>query len=145
SVPLQQTVVDRPPASPANPVTLLTPPLWLFVLLSTVGSILVLTVWIIIFKRSKRNNVTPEPGPEPVQKAEVQTEAHLLLSDGLSQTQAPTPCVHLHLGASTESKREGGPVLDKQWLPKYSTTREHRIPLPATELGGTALVTTKTV
>lgn len=30
-------------------------------------------------------------------------------------------------------------------LPPCGQAREHRIPLPATELGGTALVTTKTV
>uniref|UniRef100_A0AAQ4RWV5 Uncharacterized protein n=1 Tax=Gasterosteus aculeatus aculeatus TaxID=481459 RepID=A0AAQ4RWV5_GASAC len=69
---------------------------------------------------------------------------------------APSPCAHLHLGGQTGHKWAEGftacsdPAkhdgMDEiPGMRACSTTREHRIPLPAIELGGTVLVTTKTV
>lgn len=91
---------------------------------------------------------------EPLQKTDAGSTSHSLPSGGNSH---PSLCpFHLRLEtqstlqwvedispnrASTkhaESEKSSG-------LPSCSTVREHRIPLPATELGGTALVTTKTV
>uniref|UniRef100_A0A3Q3JVW9 Uncharacterized protein n=1 Tax=Monopterus albus TaxID=43700 RepID=A0A3Q3JVW9_MONAL len=68
----------------------------------------------------------------------------------------PSPCPHLYLGTQTGlTWEEGLPLCGAPLKPSgtevggalsaCSTVTEHRIPLPATELGGTALVTTKTV
>lgn len=104
-----------------------------------------------------------EPAQEPLQKTEPPATMHPLPSErnghaGMLQraAEAPSPCPHLHLEAQTGSKWDEGFITCKDpakhagtdgggGLPACSTVREHRIPLPATELGGTALVTTKTV
>ncbi|XP_037648629.1 uncharacterized protein LOC119501921 isoform X2 [Sebastes umbrosus] len=154
-----------PPAR-ADAVMLLSPALWIFVVLATLGSILALALWFIIYKRQTRHISTSEdaePQQEPLQKTEPPAKIHPPPPERNGQAEmlqraawAPPPCPHLHLGAQTGSNweedftacrdpakyagTEGG-----RGLPTCSTMREHRFPLPATELGGTALVTTKTV
>lgn len=154
------------PVPQANPMMVLSPALWIFVVLATVGSILALTLWFIIYRRETRHSNTSEeaePGLEPLQKTEPLEVINPLPSErnGPAQVfqreaEASLSCLHLHLGTQTDSKwadgfiacrdiarhagKEGGEAPSA-----YSMMREHKIPLPATELGGTALVTTKTV
>ncbi|KAK2833778.1 hypothetical protein Q5P01_017667 [Channa striata] len=143
-----------------NPVTPLNPTVCAIVVLVTMGSVLALAVWLIIYKRQSRLSSTSadsEPAHEPLHKTE--PPATILpppsQSNGQAATfqfEAPSPCPHL--GVQTCSKREGdftvcrGPTRQTEGgrgVPACHTMTEHRIPLPATELGGTALVTTKTV
>ncbi|XP_053194663.1 tumor necrosis factor receptor superfamily member 13C-like [Scomber japonicus] len=150
----------------ANPVMMLSPALWIFVGLATVGSIVALVLWFVIYRQQTRNSSTSEdaePGQEPLQKTEPPIKICPLPSERNCQAETlqraagnPAPCAHLHLGDQTSSKWEEGFTACRGpakhagtegvgGLLTCSTMREHRIPLPATELGGTALVTTKTV
>ncbi|XP_023287441.1 uncharacterized protein LOC111673805 [Seriola lalandi dorsalis] len=151
------------PVPQADPMLMLSPALWIFVVLATMGSILALALWFIIYRRETRQGSTSEdaePGLEPLQKT-----IHPPPSERNGQAQmfqraaeAPWSCPHLHLGAQTGSKWEdcSGIIACRglakhagkeagEGLPACSRMRGHKIPLPATELGGTALVTTKTV
>lgn len=100
---------------------------------------------------------------EPLQKAEPPSAlCSLLPSRGMSRAdalpgaaEAGPPCPHLQPDPQTGLQwQEGGmkrELARATWmeggggLSPCSKVQEHRIPLPATELGGTALVTTKTV
>ncbi|AWP18579.1 Hypothetical protein SMAX5B_005754 [Scophthalmus maximus] len=160
-------VRNTAPATQVDAVTALSPALWIFVVLATVGSILVLALWFVIYRRQTRPSSTPgeaEPGQESLQKTEPKATIHPLPSERNGQeemflraAEAVSPCAHLHLGAQRGSEREEGFIACRghakhageeagRGQSACSTMREHnRLPLPATELGGTALVTTKTV
>eukprot|EP00064_Thunnus_orientalis_P002788 superscaffoldBa00000213_g2796 len=148
----------------ANPVMMLSPALWIFVGLATVGSIVALALWFVIYRRQTRiSSTSEEPGQEPLQKTEPPAKIYPLPSEINGQGEIlqraagnPSPCPHLHLRDQTSLKWEEGFTACRGpakyagtegcgELPTCSSMREHRIPLPATELGGTALVTTKTV
>ncbi|XP_068574870.1 tumor necrosis factor receptor superfamily member 13C-like isoform X2 [Cebidichthys violaceus] len=164
--PLATVVQLRSTAPTAHSVMLLSPALWIFVVLATLGSILALALWFIIYKRQTRHSSTSEEAglqQEPLQKTEPPAKSQPPPSERNGQAEmlqraawTVSPCSHLHLGAQTGKKWEEGftacsdPAKHAgtegfRGLPTCSTTREHRIPLPATELGGTVLVTTKTV
>uniref|UniRef100_A0A8D2ZXU3 Uncharacterized protein n=1 Tax=Scophthalmus maximus TaxID=52904 RepID=A0A8D2ZXU3_SCOMX len=151
-------VRNTAPATQVDAVTALSPALWIFVVLATVGSILVLALWFVIYRRQTR------PRQESLQKTEPKATIHPLPSERNGQeemflraAEAVSPCAHLHLGAQRGSEREEGFIACRghakhageeagRGQSACSTMREHnRLPLPATELGGTALVTTKTV
>ncbi|KAM7386450.1 hypothetical protein PAMA_009189 [Pampus argenteus] len=160
------------PAAQADPVMsahehvpMLSLALWISVGLATMGSILALALWFVIYRQQTRLSSTSdaEPGQEPLQKTEPPTKIYQLPSERNSQAETlqraeanSSPCPHLHLEDQTCSKWEEGFTAcrgpakhagaeEGGGLPTCSNLREHRIPLPATELGGTALVTTKTV
>lgn len=91
------------------------------------------------------------PAQQPLQKTE---KEHLLPVE--SNGQAEGTAGASSLGVQTGFKSEDGftacrdPIKyigrgGSEGSPTCSTVRAHTIPLPATELGGTALVTTKTV
>lgn len=145
-------------------MVVLSPTLWISVVL--VGSILALTVWFIIYKRQTRRGRTSEDGmprQELLQKVQPAAKLHPLPSERNGQAEifqraaeAPSPCFHVHSGSQTGSEWENGFTACRDLMmrggtevgggsPACSTMAEHRIPLPATELGGTALVTTKTM
>ncbi|XP_022073645.1 uncharacterized protein LOC110968127 isoform X2 [Acanthochromis polyacanthus] len=149
--------------TPTESMMALNPFLWIFVVLATLGSILALALWFIIYRRQTRRSSTPEealPALELLHNTDPPAEFHSERNGQgeMFQRAAETSslCHHQHLGAQTGTKwednfnacrgpaghagPEGGGVLSA-----CSTMVEHRIPLPATELGGTALVTTKTV
>ncbi|XP_036944037.1 uncharacterized protein LOC119013526 [Acanthopagrus latus] len=149
-----------------NPVMVLSPALWIFVVLATLGSILTLALWFIIYRRQNSLSSTSEDAEqqqEPPQKTEPPAIIHSQPLQGNGHAHmlqrgaaAPSPCSHPHLGAQAGSQWEGSLASNRdptkyagtdggRGLPTCSTVREHRIPLPATELGGTALVTTKTM
>ncbi|XP_076609019.1 uncharacterized protein LOC143334228 isoform X2 [Chaetodon auriga] len=159
-------VRSTPRTAQASTAMVLSPALWIFVVLATVGSILALALWFIIYRRQSSLSSTSEdaePQQEPLQKTEPPAVIHSLPSETNSHADmlqraagAPSPCSHLHLGAQTDSQWEegfaayGDPTKHAgmeggRGLHTCSIMREHRIPLPATELGGTALVTTKTI
>ncbi|XP_044037740.1 uncharacterized protein LOC122869137 [Siniperca chuatsi] len=154
------------PAAQADLVMVLSPALWIFVVLATLGSVLALALWFIIYRRQTSHSSTsedPKPQQEPLQKTEPPSKIYPPPSErnGHAEmvqraTGAPSPCPHLHLGAQTGFKWEEGFTACRDHakhagteggggLSACSTMREHRVPLPATELGGTALVTTKTM
>ncbi|KAM9844258.1 uncharacterized protein ACBR49_013359 [Aulostomus maculatus] len=147
------------PTAPSDPVTVLSPTLWIFVVFATLGSSLALVLWLIIYRQQTRSSSTSEdtePGLEPLQKTPTKTHSPLPernSSDEMMQkaASAPPPCPHLHPEAQTGSDREDGssncrgPANHAGAEEGGGPVRAHRVPLPATELGGTALVTTKTV
>ncbi|XP_075888372.1 uncharacterized protein LOC142892250 isoform X2 [Nelusetta ayraudi] len=141
----------------------LSPLLCTFVALATLGSILVLAVWCFLYrKHSSRSRASVGGGgdeeegqQEPLQKAEPPSEG-MSRADALpGAAEAGPPCPHLQPDPQAGLQwQEGGmkrELARATWmegrggLPRCSKVQEHRIPLPATELGGTALVTTKTV
>lgn len=105
----------------------------------------------------------PEPGLDPLAKTEppVKILPPPLDRNGpyisvQKETEALPFFSNLGVGAQIGLQQEEGPTICgrplNQGFPERdrcvvmcNTLREHRIPLPATELGGTALVTTKTV
>ncbi|XP_029364591.1 uncharacterized protein LOC115047650 [Echeneis naucrates] len=156
----------RAPTPQADPIMMLSPALWIFVVLGTVGSIMALVLWFMIYRRESRHCSTSddaESGPQPLQKAEPLATINPLTSDSNGHAQmcqgtaeAPSSSTHLHSVDQTGSKWEDGVIAYKSpandagkeggiGQTTCSIMREHKIPLPATELGGTALVTTKTV
>lgn len=52
-------VRNTAPATQVDAVTALSPALWIFVVLATVGSILVLALWFVIYRRQTRPSSTP--------------------------------------------------------------------------------------
>ncbi|XP_070778978.1 tumor necrosis factor receptor superfamily member 13C-like [Enoplosus armatus] len=154
------------PTAQANLVMVLSPALWIFVVLATLGSILALVHWFIIYRRQTSHSNTLEDAElqqESLQKTEPPSKVYPRPSERNSHAEmlqreagAPSPCPHLCLGAQTDLKWKEGFTACRDHakhseteggggLSACSTMREHRVPLPATELGGTALVTTKTV
>ncbi|KAM9345652.1 uncharacterized protein ABDE67_012250 [Symphorus nematophorus] len=161
-----QVMVRTAHTAQVNPLMVLSPALWIFVMLATLGSILALVLWFIIYRRQASLGSTSEDAEqqqEPLQKTEPPAIIHSLPSETNSPAVmlqraagAPSPCSHLHLGAQTGTQWEEGFTAYRdptkhagtegaRGLPTCSRLSEHRIPLPATELGGTALVTTKTM
>lgn len=60
-----------------------------------------------------------------------------------SSAEPPLALAQFHAESQTGSKREEDVIVCRG--PERQAMSDHRVPLPATELGGTALVTTKTV
>uniref|UniRef100_UPI0037E906D9 uncharacterized protein n=1 Tax=Semicossyphus pulcher TaxID=241346 RepID=UPI0037E906D9 len=153
-------------ATKFHPEMVLGPALWIFVILAMLGSILALALWFIIYRQQTRPSSTPgdpEPQQEPLQKPEPPVIIHSLpteISNHAEMMQraagAHSPCVHMYPGAQMATRWEEGFTACRDptrhagtevggGLLTCCTAREHRVPLPATELGGTVLVTTKTV
>ncbi|XP_061701996.1 uncharacterized protein LOC133514365 isoform X2 [Syngnathoides biaculeatus] len=151
----------------------LSPVLWIVVGLTTLGSIVALALWFVIYRWQRRLRRTSEvePGPEPPQKIKPSTEGHFSATQrgrGIpdEMLHRASACGHLsHQGPHDTSKWEGGSAIcgapwecqkatggretdgaeDPGDLSVCNAMTEHRLPLPATELGGTTLVTAKTV
>ncbi|KAL6103319.1 uncharacterized protein ACO6RY_02743 [Pungitius sinensis] len=151
------------PAAQAHSVMMLTPALWVFVVLGTVGSIVALALWFVIYKRQTSTSVDAELQQHPPQKTDQPAKSQPSTPERNGQAEimqtaawAPPPCAHLHLESQTGNRWEEGFTACSDpakhvgrdvvlGLRACSTTREHTIPLPAIELGGTVLVTTKTM
>ncbi|CAG5897488.1 unnamed protein product [Menidia menidia] len=147
-------------------VALLSPSLWICVILATLGSVLAVTLWLVISRQQARSNSSSGdavPDQQPLQKTEASAKEHPPPSETNGRAEvfhraaeAPSPCHRLHLGAPKDSRWDDGFTGSRGpsrhsctggggAAPACSPTADHRVPLPATELGGTALVTTKTV
>uniref|UniRef100_A0AAY5JVM9 Uncharacterized protein n=1 Tax=Esox lucius TaxID=8010 RepID=A0AAY5JVM9_ESOLU len=132
------------------------PAVWISVVVVLNGSILALFLWFIIYRkqrRHRRTTVDPE-APETRSKAKPAVETDCKAAAVQSEKEAPPSCCHLNGGpqtyfgqeASTYNRAPGcGPLGEVGSVFMCSSQREHGIPLPATELGDAALVTTKTV
>ncbi|XP_061566978.1 uncharacterized protein LOC133421412 [Cololabis saira] len=153
-------------AAKADALLVLSPTLWICVTLITLGSFLALTFWFLICRRqtgASANSEAAEPELEHLQKPQPPPIFNPPLSERNGQpamfqraNEASFPCHQSHPGVQTGStmgngfsvcrgpighgSKDGGEALHA-----CSTTADHKVPLPATELGGTALVTTKTV
>uniref|UniRef100_A0A3B4HCU1 Uncharacterized LOC102200102 n=1 Tax=Pundamilia nyererei TaxID=303518 RepID=A0A3B4HCU1_9CICH len=169
---LVHTCVPKPPLTVVNQLkainttvkptsmVVLSPTLWISVVVVVVGSILALTLWFIIYKRQTRRSSTSGKDNKLLMPP---AKLHPLPSERNGQAEifqraaeAPSPCSHGHSGSQTGSEWENGFTACRDLMMRggaevggdssaCSTMAEHRIPLPATELGGTALVTTKTM
>ncbi|CAL8302353.1 unnamed protein product [Merluccius merluccius] len=136
------------------------PFLWAAVAVVATGSILALVLWTLIYRRHRNHsNGLPPPTLEPMDKTDPLAGVHkspaLVVhpAESIQRDQEP-PCPHLDGGThSTDSRHVtdshpccvGGLKPGVTWVGEAGATgRKHRIPLPATELGDTTLVTAKT-
>ncbi|KAM4530763.1 uncharacterized protein PAE49_023148 [Odontesthes bonariensis] len=163
---IESRLTAKTTTATADSMSVLSPALWICVILATLGSVLAVTLWFVIFRRQTRDSGSPDeavPDQELLQKTEPPAKFHSPPSDKNGQAEmfqraaeASSPRHQLPLGAQKDSEWEGGftgcmgPARygckeGSGELPACSTMADHRVPLPATELGGTALVTTKTV
>uniref|UniRef100_A0A3Q2FSC8 Uncharacterized protein n=1 Tax=Cyprinodon variegatus TaxID=28743 RepID=A0A3Q2FSC8_CYPVA len=165
TVPDPLTAKISPTKSTVSPdMSVLSQAIWIPVMVVTLGSILALTLWFVIFRRqAKSRGATEDPLPEleTLQTAEANAMYHPTHSDRNGQAlqreaNGHSSCHQLHLGTQMDPKWEDGFSIcpdaardgcrdGSEGLPSCSSVADHRVPLPATELGGTALVTTKTV
>ncbi|XP_034535078.1 uncharacterized protein LOC117809718 isoform X2 [Notolabrus celidotus] len=157
--PVVQVRATSPPPVTSS-VMVLSPALWIYVVLVTVGSILALALFFIYYKhkaRTSRTQADAAQHQDSLLKAEPPV-IHVINNHAAAAAAAAggPPGALLYPVAQTGSAwedefsayrdppehagtgAEGG-------LPSGGTAREHRVPLPATELGGTVLVTTKTM
>nr|XP_061805017.1 uncharacterized protein LOC133596262 [Nerophis lumbriciformis] len=156
------------PTAWSDPISL-SPVLWIAVVLTTLGSIVALALWFILYRRQRRLNTTSgyksiskdlnvpvstvpsvieemEPGPEPPQKIEPPNKSHLSDPQRASSASFYQQGPHdISKSQKATGRGETDSTEELGELPVCNAMREHRLPLPATELGGTALVTTKTV
>ncbi|KAM9473732.1 uncharacterized protein ACWYII_008369 [Salvelinus alpinus] len=144
---------DVPPQY--NPAV--SPAVWISVVVVVNGSILAMFLWFIIYKMQARRNHTagePEAGLNPPAKALPPVEGDCTVAVVQREEEAPPSCAQLNGGpqtcfrqeVSTYSGASGcGSLGEVGGMFMCNGLREHWIPLPATELGDAALVTTKTV
>uniref|UniRef100_A0A3B4B093 Uncharacterized protein n=1 Tax=Periophthalmus magnuspinnatus TaxID=409849 RepID=A0A3B4B093_9GOBI len=105
-----------PTEPPPKTLTTVNPTLWIAVLLVTLGSILALALWLVIYRRYTRRPTGKRTKEQPEEQPPLKTE--------------PAQCAHRE---STECEGDWSGL-------KGSTVRQETVPLPATEL-----VTTKTL
>ncbi|CAJ1075833.1 uncharacterized protein LOC119501921 isoform X2 [Xyrichtys novacula] len=142
------TIGATSPTPVVSSMMVLSPAVWFVVVLVILASILAVALWFIIYKQHIRISRTPgaESQQDPPQKA----EPPVVVVNNHAEVRVPSACSHLYSEAQIGSGWEGNPTEQSgtdegRGLPLCSTPKEHRLPLPATELGGTVLVTTKTV
>ncbi|XP_061740535.1 tumor necrosis factor receptor superfamily member 13C-like [Nerophis ophidion] len=141
--PTELSPIFTPADIHSDPLTALSPVLWAVLMLTTLASILALLVCFVMDRRQSRLRTSSE-------QTEVEEQPSASKSSSAA-TGAHHPHPHLHHhqwrdglhhcdcpGSGRPAREEGGVVVC--W-----PAGEHRVPLPATELGDTALVTTKTV
>uniref|UniRef100_A0A1A8LK44 Uncharacterized protein n=1 Tax=Nothobranchius pienaari TaxID=704102 RepID=A0A1A8LK44_9TELE len=119
-----------------------------------------LILWSVLFRRQSRvNNNSEDPAPEQDLLQKTKPFNPQCSEKGQAcrgPAGASSACHQLHPGAQTAPQWEdgvtvcGGPERhsgkeEGGGLHVCSNMADHRVPLPATELGGTALVTTKTL
>uniref|UniRef100_A0A4W5PPN2 Uncharacterized protein n=1 Tax=Hucho hucho TaxID=62062 RepID=A0A4W5PPN2_9TELE len=144
---------DVPPQY--NPAV--SPAVWISVIVVVNCSILAMFLWFIIYKMQARRNHTagePEARLNPPAKALLPVEGDCTAAVVQREEEAPPFCPQLNGGpqtcvrqeVSTYSGASGcGSLGEVDGMFMCNGLREHWIPLPATELGDAALVTTKTV
>ncbi|KAL0992955.1 hypothetical protein UPYG_G00101440 [Umbra pygmaea] len=133
-------------STPYNPAV--SPAMWISVVVILNGSVLALFLWFIVYKRqARRNHIVgdPEVSLDPLYTPKLSVEREKVAPPSCPQLNGlPQTCFRqeasYHGGAlGCDPHGEVGNRLICNVL------RENCIPLPATELGDAALVTTKTV
>ncbi|CAL8270961.1 unnamed protein product [Lota lota] len=135
------------------------PYLWAAVAVVAAGSILALVLWFLIYRGHRnRRNWIPPPVLQHTDKLEPLAGVHTPLGLGFYpaesvQKDPETSCPHFDGGTGSTDFRHGNDITScvggqNPWVTWVGDTgatgRKHRIPLPATELGDTTLVTAKT-
>uniref|UniRef100_A0A3P9JM12 Uncharacterized protein n=1 Tax=Oryzias latipes TaxID=8090 RepID=A0A3P9JM12_ORYLA len=132
----------------------LSPSLWICVVPVIIGSFVILALWCVILRRKGRIRSNSATELELLQKTKTNFHPPVSKTNGQtemfhSSAEPPLTIVQFHAEAQTGSKWKEDLMVgrgpERQAVPVCSTMLDHRVPLPATELGGTALVTTKTV
>nr|XP_061829470.1 tumor necrosis factor receptor superfamily member 13C-like [Nerophis lumbriciformis] len=151
--PTELTSTFTPADVHSDQLTALSPVLWVVLMLTTLASILALLVCFVMDRRQSRLHTTSEQTEAEAQNSTSKTSpSKTSPSKSSTATACPHhPHPHLHHqewcdglhhcgcpGWDQPGREEGGVLVC--W-----PAGEHRVPLPATELGDTALVTTKTV
>lgn len=141
--------VTEASSTPPADQTAFSPALWIVVLLVTVGSILALALWLVIYRRHSRQHTVEEPGEQLLHKTDPSVTVHCLLPSeasppGLQHLNPERPSAPVWQG-DTHREQTGHDGGDWGAGLHGSAVRQETVPLPATELGGTALVTTKTL
>ncbi|KAG9343085.1 hypothetical protein JZ751_015304 [Albula glossodonta] len=144
---IESQPIQRPTtAAPA----VVSPSVWISVVVVVNGSILALFLWLIIYKRQTRHTHAADA------EASMSPEVQLAGGSDLAAAERegpPTSCPHLNGGPNGVIKQE---IPTWRKASEYDAgdggnmhmcngRKDHGIPLPATELGDAALVTTKTV
>ncbi|KAJ8387577.1 hypothetical protein AAFF_G00152730 [Aldrovandia affinis] len=144
----ESSPILRPSTSLHAPVV--SPSVWIPVVVVVNGSILALFLWF-IYKRQTRHNhaaVDAEAEISPEVQLDGRTDPVAVKGEG-----PPTSCPHVNGGPQGLIKQEV-PTWRKDYecdtgggdsVHMCNHRMDHGIPLPATELGDAALVTTKTV
>ncbi|RVE69187.1 hypothetical protein OJAV_G00075330 [Oryzias javanicus] len=126
----------------------LSPTLWICVVPVIIGSFVILALWCVILRRKSRKKSNSENEVTELELLQkTKANFHPPVSNRKGQTEmfhgSTLTLAQFHAESQTASKREEDPVVCRG--PERRAMSDHRVPLPATELGGTALVTTKTV
>ncbi|XP_077590070.1 uncharacterized protein LOC144208216 isoform X2 [Stigmatopora nigra] len=135
------------PTAWSDPISL-SPILWIAVVLTTLGTIMALALWMIFFRWESRFNRTSaaEPEQDPAEKIDPLIEGHEFKPSVSGSTSFDqTGPLNISKSQKATSRGETDSAQQLGGFPLCNSTREHKIPLPATELGGTVLVTTKTL
>ncbi|XP_053708296.1 tumor necrosis factor receptor superfamily member 13C-like [Synchiropus splendidus] len=133
-LPSDPELMAASPVGRSQSTSQVSPMLWTLVVLTTAGSVLALVLWMVIFIRRRRRTTGFRAPDHPTKTEFLNKPAALPTGVSSSESQGSAHSCHHDL---PHPSAPSGPSLGPVW--------SHRVPLPATELGGTALVTTKTV
>ncbi|KAL7883332.1 hypothetical protein SRHO_G00009900 [Serrasalmus rhombeus] len=123
--------------APALPWTAFSPSLWICVGVILSISVLALLLWFIIYRRYTHDTGKRRSKPAAPHKLNGNTVGPALPEQ---REDLPLSCPHLN------GKAEEVSVCEMGWRRGICEAKmEHGVPVPATELGDSALVTTKTV
>ncbi|XP_069053050.1 uncharacterized protein [Lepisosteus oculatus] len=156
AAPVLEASAETPPGAGAPVVS---PLAWGCVLGVMCSSLLALLLWFIIYRKYRRQHARTPADPEAEPPSELQRVGAGGAPPGEEDDQPPTSCPHLNgngVAAGVQAPRtlaDSSPAGEEEEeeeegrLKVYicNGRKEHGFPLPATELGGAALVTTKTV
>ncbi|MFT7797870.1 TNFR13C [Arapaima gigas] len=123
---------------------------WISVASVTSIAVVALLLWLAIYRRERRpfqhtENMTAE---QPFNRQGAEDQAVVLVVDD-EEKEAPTSFLHQNGGPLGDQEQEpptwSGVVVCQAGAHMCNGRKKHGVPLPATELGDAALVTTKTV
>ncbi|XP_061893355.1 uncharacterized protein LOC133642948 [Entelurus aequoreus] len=156
--PTELTSTFTPADVHSDPLTALSPVLWVVLMFTTLAFVLALLVCFVMDRRQSRLHTTSEQTEAEAQTSTSKTSTSKTSPSKTSPSKSSTaaacahhPHSHLHHQEWRDGLHHcgcagwGQPAREEEGVLVCWPAREHRVPLPATELGDTALVTTKTV